>query len=480
MRTLIRGRWVVGWSEEEQHHQLVRDGVCVVEGDRVSYVGRAYDGEVDARVDAPWALVSPGLISTHLHAGTNSGEAAFLDPGRPEALARNYLNWQAGVRGKPRYAEDVRIATTFGLAQCLRGGATTVLEIGCGGNPAVFVEQVERLGIRAYTGPSYRNVVMFARDDGRLEYDWSEDRGRQGLDRALRFAETYDGAANGRVRAVLCPGHADTCSPDLLEETARQARLNDLPVTIHAAINAVEMEHTLDAYRLTPIQLLDRHGLLGPRVILGHCVFLSGHSWERYHEAPDLALLGRSGATVSHSPLKYQHMGVYLESLRRYAAAGVNVTIGTDFAPGDMLREMRTAMLMSRVADRSFLSGAPRDVFDAATVNAARALGRTDLGRLCPGAKADVVLFDLRGLHFGAVRDPIRSLVENGSGTDVALVMVDGEVVLRDGRLTRVDQEDLTAGAQAEAERAWADVPRWMWGGRDMEAVAPLTYPESE
>jgi cytosine/adenosine deaminase-related metal-dependent hydrolase len=175
--------------------------------------------------------------------------------------------------------------------------------------------------------------------------------------------------------------------------------------------------------------------------------------------------------------MKYWHMGVYLESLRRYVEAGVNMTIGTDFSPRDILAEMRCTMLMSRIADRSFLSGTPRDVFDAATVNAARALGRDDLGRLAPGTKADLVIFDFGELHYTPVHDPIKSLVEDGTGSDVELVMVDGKVVVRDGRLVNVDQAALAASAQAEADKAWADAPSWNWGGRTIDEMVPPAYP---
>ena len=475
MRTLIRGGWVVGWADGQ--HQILRDGVCVVEDDRVLHVGKQFDGPVDETIDAPGRLVSPGFISTHLHTGHNASDYVFLDVGRPEAMSRNYMNWQAQVRGKSRLKEDLRLSVLFGLGQRLRTGATTVVEVGSGGSPAAFVKLVDELGIRAYTGPSYRNVVLFSHDDGRLDYDWDDERGTKGLRAALEFAERFDGAAGGRLRAMLCPGHTDTCSDTLLAETARLGRQQGLPITIHAAIHGLEMERTLELYRETPIQMLARVGLLAPDVILSHVLFLAGHSWTRHVDAPDLKLLGEYGATVSHSPFKYFHMGVHLESLRRYVEAGVNMTIGTDFWPGDMLPEMRYTMLLSRVADRSFLSGTPRDVYDAATINAARALRRDDLGRLAPGAKADLVLFDLRQTHYGAVYDPIKSLIEYGTGADAELVMVDGRVVVRDGQLQTVDQDALLAEVQAEGEALWADVPNWMWGGRTVDQIVPPAYP---
>src|SRR5262249_3787835 len=163
---------------------------------------------------------------------------------------------------------------------------TTVVEIGGGGNPARAVGIIDELGIRAYTGPMPLNRVMFSLEDGRLDADWSEERGTQGLRAAPDFAERYDGAAGGRVRARLAPAHTDSCSEELLREFAHQAEQHHLPVTVHAAINPSEVDYTVDRYRLTPIQLLAKVGLLGTHVILGHGIFISGHSWLRYHEAP--------------------------------------------------------------------------------------------------------------------------------------------------------------------------------------------------
>src|SRR5262249_27623028 len=149
MRTLIRGGWVVAHADGQ--HQIVRDGVCVVEDDRILHVGKRYDGAVDTTIDASGKLVAPGLISTHQHAGGVGGDYVYLDVGRPESQGRNYLNWQAGVRGKPRYRADFRTGALFNLAQALRQGTTTVVEIGSAGNPARFVEVVEELGSRVYT-----------------------------------------------------------------------------------------------------------------------------------------------------------------------------------------------------------------------------------------------------------------------------------------------------------------------------------------
>jgi 5-methylthioadenosine/S-adenosylhomocysteine deaminase len=146
MRTLIQGSWVVGHADGQ--HQVIRDGVCVVEDDRVVHVGKSYHGPVDATIDARGKLVTPGLISTHEHAAGVGSDYPYLDVGRPESQGRNYLNWMAGLPGKPRYRVDQAVAATFALGQSLCHGTTTVVEIGGGGNPPRLVGIVEELGIR--------------------------------------------------------------------------------------------------------------------------------------------------------------------------------------------------------------------------------------------------------------------------------------------------------------------------------------------
>jgi cytosine/adenosine deaminase-related metal-dependent hydrolase len=218
-------------------------------------------------------------------------------------------------------------------------------------------------------------------------------------------------------------------------------------------------------------------GFLKEDVLLGHCVFHAHHSWAHYPYIDDLKLLADSGASVAHAPYKYAKMGIMLESLARYRAMGINVALGTDTFPTDLISEMRLAGLMCRFADGSFRVGEAHEVFDAATLGGARALGRDDLGRLGPGSAADIVLVDLRGVHFGAVRDPIKSLVEYGSGSDIDTVIVAGRTLISGRRAVDLDEAKLMQQVQASGERAWAGVADWRWNHASVDEVAPMSYP---
>jgi cytosine/adenosine deaminase-related metal-dependent hydrolase len=476
MRTLIQGGWVVGF--DGRSHQLFRDGTVVFEDNTIVAVGRRFDGQVDRTLDARGMLVMPGLINTHLHLGTNAPHAFFLDETKADYFGANFYAYSVPRRGAAEGRASTRadVEQLYGLWAAIRGGATTILDIGSR-NAADLVRVVGDVGARVYLGPAFKSYSYAFDDAGRIQLDDDSASGEAGLRRAVAFAREHDGAHNGRVRCMLYPAQLDTCSIDLLAATRRAADENGLRISVHAAMNMIEFHHLLREHGRTSLQLLSEVGFLRDDVLLGHCVFHAHHSWAHYPYVDDLRLLADSGASVAHAPYKYAKMGVMLESLERYRQLGINVALGTDTFPQDLISEMRLAGLMCRFAEGSFRVGRARDVFDAATLGGARALGRADLGRLCPGSRADIVLVDLRAAHFGAVHDPIRSLVEYGSGSDIDTVIVDGRTLISGRRAVALDEADLLRKVQASGERTWAEVGQWRWNGAGIDAIAPMSYP---
>jgi cytosine/adenosine deaminase-related metal-dependent hydrolase len=335
---------------------------------------------------------------------------------------------------------------------------------------------VDQVGIRCAAGPSYKNVSFFHDREGRLEYDWNEERGSKGLKTSVDFAKKFNSACNGRMITMLFPGHVDSCTPRLLKDTRKAAKDLGLRVQIHATINLFEFHTVMQRERCTPIELLHRIDFLDPEISLSHCIFISGHSWLAYPYGDDLKIIADSGASVAYSPLKYLKLGITMESFDRYRKAGINMGIGTDTFPKDILSDMRYAALASRVADRSFMSGHPRDVFNSATLGGAKMLGREDLGRLQKGAKADITIVNLKDIAFGAVRDPIRSLMETAVSRDVRTVIVDGETLVDNGKYLRLSEEELLDKVQAKGEQVWDSLPKWHWTGKSIDEVVPLSF----
>jgi 5-methylthioadenosine/S-adenosylhomocysteine deaminase len=479
MKTLIKGGYVVGFNGKG--HEILKDGVVLIDGDTISSVGFAYTEPVDRVIDATGKLVSPGFVNTHIHASSNVNDYFLNDPGKVDYFGSNYLTFLTARRGAkgPQGMESFRIGGKFSLVQAIKNGSTTIQIYGGGAEGGdEFVDMVgEELGLRAYLAPSFRNVNFYYEESGALRYVWSDEVGEKGLRQAIDFIKKHRGSHNGRIQGMLYPRQPDTCTPELLKKTKEAARDLDVGIQIHAAINMIEFHQIELNYGTTPIGFLNGLGFLGPEVILGHCVFLNGHSWTALPRGNDLGMIADSGTSISHCPFKYSKFGIALESLDRYLARGVNVSLGTDSYPFDMVNEMRTASLMNRFAERDYLAGSYRDCFNAATLGGAKALGRDDLGKIAPGAKADLFVADIRKIDYGAIFDPIKAFIEYGSGRDIETVMIDGRVVMEERRFKGIDEEELLAAVQAESERIWKRIPEWDVFGRRAEDISPWAFP---
>ena len=492
MRTLVRGGWVVGFAGGG--HTLVPDGVVVYEDDRIVHVGRRFDGRVDAEIDARGTLVCPGFIDTHVHSGHRASHRLITDTGRPDFYGQPFLEItvpREGTRvgGDPRYARPTdadadagnRLLATFTVAEMLRNGTTTFMEFGSQLRvQEALLPEVERLGLRAYLGAGYDSGRWVGDDRGRLKRVVDEAAGRKEFDSALAFIRRVDGSVGGRVRGLLAPREVETCSLELLRATRAAANELRLPIVTHAAYNIIEFYEILREHRLTPIELMERVGLLGADITIGHGNLIADNALLNYSGGRDLELMGRHRVTVSHCPVNIARRARSLDSWSKYRKAGVNLALGSDTYPRDLIMQMRTASYFGKVLSHDLFAASAAEVFEAATLGGARALGRDDLGRLAPGAKADIVVIDLATrdtLRFGPVRDPIKALVECGIGDDVLTVIVDGVVRMRDRAIVGVDLAAVRRQAQEAAEAVWQRVHEWDPLGRTAEQMSPWSFP---
>jgi len=361
--------------------------------------------------------------------------------------------------------------------QLLKHGTTTVMDVGTF-SPDIdeMVDIIGKSGIRAYLGLDYSSARYFYDDDYILRYQWDEELGKQGLKDALSFIERYDGAYHGRIKGYLSPSSDSTASPSLLARTSEIAKKEDLRIQMHTCQTLFEFQELLRRHHKTPIEMLYDINFLSPQSILGHCVFVSGHSMTAYRNGVDLDLIADSGASVAHSPLVFSRRGIALESFYKYRKKGINVGIGTDTYLKDIITEMRHVSWTCKIVEGDFSVARSEDVFDAATLGSAKALGRDDIGCLAKGKKADIVIFDLNKLHIGPYRDPIKALVNSANGNDVDTVIVDGVTRVKKGIVLGVDEADLLGRAQRFAEAIWATVQDRDGRGRTADEISPLSF----
>ena len=492
MRTLVRGGWVVGFAEGT--HTLIPEGIVVYEDDRIAHVGRRFDGRAEVEIDARGKLVCPGFIDTHVHSGHRASHRLITDAGRPDFFGQPFLDISVPregrrVGGDPRYARPTdadadagnRLLATFTIAEMLRNGITTFMEFGSQLRvQEALLGEVERLGLRAYLGAGYDSGRWVGDEKGRLKRVVNEAAGVKEFESALAFIRKVDGSVNGRVRGLLAPREVETCTLDLLRATRRAADELRLPIVTHAAYNVIEFYEIVREHRMTPVELMESVGLLGRDLTVGHGNLIADNGFMSYSGGRDLELMGRHGVTVSHCPVNIARRARSLDSWQKYRAAGINLALGSDTYPRDLIMQMRVASYFGKVMSHNLLSASAAEVFEAATLGGTRALGREDLGRLTPGAMADIVVIDLEtrdSLRFGPVRDPIKALVECGIGDDVVTVIVDGIVRMRDRVIPGVDLSAVRREAQAAGEGVWGRVQEWDPLGRTAEQISPWSFP---
>lgn len=470
-RTLIKNaRYVVVFDGTE--HRLLEDGLVLVEGNTIDYVGRETPDGVDEYVDAQGGLVMPGFVNMHCHMGAAPNEKGFLEDKGSSKFYMSGLYEYLPVTYVPY--EDELHGYRFSVVDLLKGGTTTVFQIDRWNEE--ILEIIAQSGIRVYMGYGYRSGGWYTRDGKQLDYRWDEEAGMKGLEKAAELFRKHDGSYDGRVNVALCPMQVDTCTPELLRATREVADDLGARVQIHAAQAVTEFQEILRRYGMTPAEFLDSCGISGPDVIYGHYMFPSHHTWCVYKEGDDLGLISKTGTSVAHCPWVFGRRGIIMESFDRYLSRGINMTIGTDTFPQDMIAEMKWAAVFSKVAEGNPERGTAAQVFNAATLGGAKALGRDNLGRICPGAKADIVIADCNNMLMRPLRDPIKALIYTGGSRAIKTVMVDGRVLVQDGEVIGVDEADLWMRIQEVGERMHASVPDHDWARRSHLEMSPMSF----
>ncbi|GAB3619868.1 amidohydrolase family protein [Glutamicibacter endophyticus] len=482
--TRVRAAFVIGYQDGD--HCIWPQGELVHEDGTVVFVGRGYTGPVDVEVEADNAIVSPGFID--LNALSDIDHAIFDsftggDLRRGLAWSEDYLHNHGAVFTE----EEEAFRRRFAISQLVRNGITTIMPIAAEtykpwcedyADMAQMARAVEELGLRAYLGPSYRTHVPYTDGTGPLLHE-DEVKGLDGLEQAIAFCRDYENTADGLIRTALLPARIETQTEQTLKLTRQAADELGVPVRLHAAQGLFEVQIIMERTGMRPLPYLDSLGFLNERTFIPHAWTVPGnrHMPEEFGQGDDLALLATSGASVIFCPIPTAHYGVCLEDFDSYREQGVRVVLGTDSAPPNMIRAMDLAMSMTKAHTGSLTSAQGRDLFRAATLEPAEALGREDLGRLAPGAQADYFVLDLNGSHIGPHADPIRTLIMNCDGRDITRVVVAGRTIVEDKQIVTVDTSDYQQRAQAFLDKYMAAFSNSDYKRRPTSELFPPSFP---
>jgi cytosine/adenosine deaminase-related metal-dependent hydrolase len=464
---------VVAWDAANRRHAYLMGGDVAFTGDTISFVGRHYEGAADTAIDGSNLMVMPGLVNLHSHPST---EPFYRGVREEHGVPSMYMSglYERSVAFQPDAAAR-KAGKQVAFSEMLLSGVTSVADLSS--IDEGWIDIAAQSGLRVFLAPSYASSRWYLDNGWALKYRWDEAAGKRGLDAALALIKQAQAHPSGRLSGIISPAQIDTCTLELLRDSFDAAEQLNLPLTVHCAQSVNEFLVMIDRHGASPIQFARGLGILAPRTVLGHAMFIDEHSWVRWHTRSDLAALADTGTNVAHCPSPFARYGHTLEDFGRYRRAGVNLGIGTDVAPHNVIEEMRLASTLARVSARDITTTDVGAIFHAATVGGAEALGRDDIGRLAVGAKADAVLVDLGNPWMRPARDPLRSWVFTAADRAVRTVFVHGAKVMDNGKVLTMDHEAALIAVAEGQQRMLHDAPSRDWAGRSAEQISPLSLP---
>lgn len=451
-RVVIRGGRVL--SETADPHVPAVADILVVNGMIAEVAPGVHAGSETAVIDARDRLVIPGFINAHYHSHDTLAKGVMeetpLETWRLLALPPAYPK---------RSRAEIRARTLLGALECLRSGMTTVQDMVTlypfdPEHLEAVVEAYEEIGIRAVVALQYADrrgieTIPFWQEvfpkelHANLSTAAEPDRK---YDQLAIFIEKYleSGKKHELISWALGPSAPERCTTALLERTVALAEKYDLPIFSHIyeskgmALQA-RMEYPQHGGSL--IRRLEREGLLGPRLNLAHSVWLT---------EDEIEILGRTGTKVVINPLSNLKLKSGIPPIRALQDAGVSLAIGCDNCScsdaQNMFQAMKLFCLVTAISHKDAGPAQAPRALKAATAGGAKAIGKADtLGSIAVGKRADLVLIDLKDPSFIPLNSATRQLVYTEGGRGVKTVMIDGRVVVQDGKLATMDENKLLA-----------------------------------
>jgi 8-oxoguanine deaminase len=411
----------------------IADGGLFLRGNVIEQVGTSADlpQTADEVIDLAHHVLMPGLVNTHHHMSQSLTRAV------PAAQDGELFTWLKTLY--PIWArltpEMIHTSTQTAMAELILSGCTTSSD-----HLYIFpngirlddsIAAAAKIGMRFH---ATRGSMSVGESAGGLPPDSVVEREEVILADTERLIATFhDPNRFAMLRIGVAPCSPFSVSRELMRDSALLARKHGVGLHTHLAENISDVTYSREKFGMTPTEYADDLGWVGPDVWHAHCVQL---------DAEGIALFARTGTGVAHCPCSNMRLGSGIAPVVAMRAAGVSVGLGVDGSAsndgGHMLGEARQAMLLQRVANGPTAITA-RDTLRVATRGGAKVLGRDDIGQLAPGMAADFVAFDTRMLGFaGSGYDPVSALLFCTPAT-VSLSVIDGKIVVRDGRLLTVD-----------------------------------------
>jgi len=437
---LIRNGVLV--TMDSQRH-ILEDHAVAIEQDKITEIGKTTElqkkhstAEV---LDASGRIVMPGIVCSHSHLYGTLLRGASLKITPPsdftQILQRVWWPVDEALNFEDAYASALVASVEFA-----KSGVTTFADTYSGPNAITGVldhiaRAVDEVGIRGF--------VAFEATERH-----SKDEGAKGVQENVRFAEKTYSKHESKAKPLFSIHASFTVSDDLIKRVKVLAAKYMVPITIHASEGLGDLHHNLENYGKRTVERLRDVGLLGPDVVLAHCVNLDEN---------EINTIAQSKTGVAHNPMSNMLNAVGVAPILRMLEKKINVGLGNDGYIFDMFENMRSSYLLHRVYHKNPNAIDPYTVLQMATVNGAKLYGmENDLGSIEAGKKADIIIIKPSVLPTPLnASSVVGHLVNTVDGDDVETVLVDGKPIVKNKQLLTVDQEKAQSISQNAAAKLW-------------------------
>jgi cytosine/adenosine deaminase-related metal-dependent hydrolase len=438
----------------------LRDATVAIVDDRIARVATGAEARgIDAaeRLDGSGKLLLPGFVNAHCHATHNLMRGGPSD----DRVLRDWAINALFPALKAYTREDARIAAQLYCVEAIRSGITTTVD-------NMDLSQIRHLldeavavyadfGLRVMVGDSffdhappewaeYVEAIEFKEPEVKHVHDYLEDT-PAALARIEEGIRRHHGAADGRIQVWPEPCVALMTSREGLLGAKELARRHGTMLTLHASQSSQERMQA----GMTSVEYLETIRFWGPEVLAAHMVAV---------DANDIRILRRHGVKVAYNPVSNMFVADGIAPIMEYAVSGVCCGIGTDDCNANqsvsMISDLKVAALAQKVRYGSSAAMTAEKVLEMATIEGARAVGMEDqIGSIEVGKKADLCVVDLRGVQATPCHNAASALVYHAYGHEVDSVLVDGRLLLREGRLTALAPEQEMALCERAQAASW-------------------------
>ncbi|VVB99167.1 5'-deoxyadenosine deaminase [uncultured archaeon] len=398
----------------------------LVEDGKISKIGASLPASGADKLDATGKLLIPGFINTHTHVAMSLLRGAAEDMQLHDWLK---AVWKYEKKMSPA---SVKAGSLLACAEMLKSGTTCFNDMYF--HMGSVAEAAAESGMRACLG--YSMI-----DNG------DEKKRKSELSISDSFVREWHGRENGRITCSIAPHSLYTCSKELLVASGDLAKKTGLPLHIHLSETRKEVFDCLSAHKKRPAYYLDSLGVLFPRTVAAHSVWLTKE---------EVRLLSSRKATPSLCPVSNMKLsGGATAPMPEMQEFGMNISIGTDGSASNnslsMFESMKTLGLLQKNTRWDATVASDSAILDAATIGGARALG-IDSGKIAEGSLADIALLGLRAANMSPTGSLAGSVVYSAHAGNVTDVIVDGKLVVEDRKLLTLDEEKIIEEAQKEKE----------------------------